>query len=357
MTAPARPVKAQTNGIWISRAEIAALPMSGAAWSGLLSEANASTGTPNLSNQDDPVNVRVMAKALAFARTGNTGYRNDVVNALRYIAQSGSYSGRALALGRELGAYVIAADVIDLKSVDPSLDQQFRAKIRQLLTTPTDGGPSNLVDCHEKRANNWGTQCGGSRAVVAAYLGDAAELARVAQVFKGWLGDRTSYAGFDYGDLAWQSDPSRPVGINPKGATIQGRNVDGVVPDDQRREGGFSWPPPKANYVYGALGGVLVQALILHRAGYPAFEWSDRAILRAFVWTHEQANFAAQSDDSWQPHLVNHIYSRTFPAQASSGAGKNVGWTDWTHGGRTAVDDPPDEGGAPNPPANLRIVP
>ena len=29
----------------------------------------------------------------------------------------------------------------------------------------------NLVECHEKRPNNWGNHCGASRAAVAAYLG------------------------------------------------------------------------------------------------------------------------------------------------------------------------------------------
>ena len=50
---------------------------------------------------------------------------------------------------------------------------------------------------------------------MAVYLGDATELANTAQVFKGYLGDRASYADFKYGDLSWQADPSKPVGINP----------------------------------------------------------------------------------------------------------------------------------------------
>ncbi len=106
------------------------------------------------------------------------------------IVNGGTYHGRALALGRELAAYVIAADLIDLKTFDPVLDSDFRATISDLLTTPTIDGPANLIECHEHRPNNWGTHCGASRVAVAAYLGDLAQLARVAQVFKGWLGDR-----------------------------------------------------------------------------------------------------------------------------------------------------------------------
>ena len=45
------------------------------------------------------------------------------------------------------------------------------------------------------------------------------QLARVAKVFKGWLGDRSSYSAFSYGELWWQCDPTKPVGINRAGCT------------------------------------------------------------------------------------------------------------------------------------------
>jgi hypothetical protein len=46
--------------------------------------------------------------------------------------------------GRELAAYVIAADIVSLRTLDPDLDSPFRVKIKQLLTTPTIDGPRNL---------------------------------------------------------------------------------------------------------------------------------------------------------------------------------------------------------------------
>src|SRR3972149_4721930 len=150
-----------------------------------------------------------------------------------------------------------------------------------------------------------------------------------AQVFKGWLGDRSAHAGFEYGDLAWQCDPGNPVGINPAGCTKQGHSVDGVLPDDQRRGGGFTWPPPHENYVWEALQGALVQAVLLHRAGYDVWNWEDQALLRAARWLHEQASFPATGDDSWQPHIINFYYGTGFPAPVPSSPGKNLGWTDW----------------------------
>jgi hypothetical protein len=345
---------AQTRGIWLDPSELAGLPTSGTAWQNLVDAASQNCGTPDLANQDDATNVCVMAKALVYARTGQVSHRINVVDAIWSVVNSGTYSGRALALGRELGAYAIAADLIDLRGYDAALDDRFRSKIRALLTTPTSGGPSSLIDCHEERPNNWGTHCGGARAAVAAYLGDTAQLARTAQVFKGWLGDRASYAGFDYGDLSWQCNASQPVGINPAGCTKEGHSIDGVLPDDQRRGGGFSWPPTKENYVYEALQGAMMQAVILRRAGYDVFAWQDRALLRAFRWLYTQANYQPTSDDSWLPFLINYFHGDARLATASkSSPGKNAGWTDWTHSGSAGSTPDP----APTPTPTLGVSP
>jgi hypothetical protein len=300
--------------------------MSGPAWDALQAQADKDAGTPNLSNQDQANNVIVLAKALVYARTGVEAYRAEVRR--QCMAAIGTEDGgRTLALGRELAAYVIAADLVGL---EPGEDERFRSWLRELLSKKMSDGRT-LRQCHEIRPNNWGTHCGASRAAVAAYLGDAAELARTAQVFKGWLGDRSSYAGFNFGDLDWQCDPGAPVGINPAGCTKDGHSIDGVLPDDQRRNGGFQWPPPCANYVWGALDGATVQAMILHRQGYPAWEWEGRALLRAYRWLHDEAGCRAEGDNSWQPHLVNSYYGTGFPAPLPAQPGKNMGWTDWSH--------------------------
>jgi hypothetical protein len=329
--APPPPQPPPAPGIWASASELAARPMSGLSWDTLHAAAAEDCDRPKLNNQNDKANVCVLAKALVFARTADLRLQLQVVDALRAIVGQGRYNGTALALGRELGTYVIAADLIDLKTFDPTFDATFRTELTELLTTETDEGPDTLVECHEQRPNNWGTHCGASRAAVAAYLGDTAALARVAQVFKGWLGDRASYAGFEYGDLSWQCDPDAPVGINPKGCTRNGHSLDGVLPDDQRRGGRYKWPPSRENYVYEALQGALMQAVILQRAGYDAFNWQDRALLRAFEWLHTQAQFPSEGDDTWQPSVINFYYLTAFPVQLPTRPGKNMGFTDWTH--------------------------
>jgi hypothetical protein len=332
-SAPTEPPPSTSGGVWLSASEIAALPTSGSAWSNLKSAADASCGTPDLSNQDDPANVCIMAKALVHARTGGSSYRDGVVAAIRSIVNSGTYSGRALALGRELGAYVVAADLINLAAVDPTLDADFRARLRELRTTRTTDGPKDLVECHDVRPNNWGLHCGASLAAVAAYLDDRAALDHIATVFRGWLGERSAYASFKYGsDLSWQADPNRPVGINPRGATKEGHSIDGVMPEEMRRCGSFQWPPCETGYNWEALQGAVGLAWLLHQQGYAAFAWGDSALLRSVQWLHTHAGTPADGDDTWIPHIINRVYGSSFPAPVPSRPGKNLGWADWTHG-------------------------
>jgi hypothetical protein len=50
---------------------------------------------------------------------------------------------------------------------------------------------------------------------------------------------------------------------------------------------------------------------------------------------YELNDYAAEGDDSWQPHVINHYYGESFPVRVPSRSGKNVGFTDWTHGAAT----------------------
>jgi len=312
--------------LWIDPARLASLPTSGPGWENVLRAAQEPTDAPDLSDMENPTNVRVMAKALVYARTGEERYRQEVVSAC--LAAIGTErGGSTLALGRELAAYVIAADLIGGLPEEPR--RRFDAWLREVRHQKLRGG--TLVSTHERRPNNWGTSAGASRVAVALYLGDTQDVERAARIFRGWLGDRSAYAGFRYGSLAWQANPNTPVGINPRGSRREGHSIDGVLPDDQRRSGPFEWPPPHENYVYGALQGALVQAVLLGNAGYDVWEWGDRALLRAFLWLHAEAGFPAQGDDGWEPWLVNFHYGVRLPAPDPARPGKIAGWTDWTH--------------------------
>ena len=318
-----------TPGIWISQAEIMSLPTTGAAWTNVKAKADADWGTPNLSDLDSKHDVYTLAGALIYARTGTTSYRVKTANAIMSAIGTENNS-RALEVSRNIQSYVIAADIIDFRSYDPVRENTFRSWLTTLRTKKmTDG--KTIVSTNETRPNNWGMHAGAARIAIDLYIGDRTDLDKAAHIFEGWLGNRSIYAGFKYGALDWQSNPAAPVGINPSGATIQGKNVDGVLPDDQRRSGGFTWPPPKENYVWEALQGASVQAHMLHRAGYDSWNWSNKAMLRATLWLYNIDAFPAQGDDTFIPWIINRAYGTSFVTKPAA-IGKNMSYTDYTLG-------------------------
>lgn len=337
------------RGIWLSQAELAALPTSGSAFQAVKAAADGSLGAPAISNQDSDHDVNTLAVALMWQATGDSSYRSKAANAIM-SAIGTEDGGRTLALARNLASYVIAADLIDLPGFNVEMGQEFTAWLSAVRNEAMSDGRS-LVQMREARGNNWGTNGGAALAAANAYLGDTAALSREAQVFKGWLGDRSSYAGFSWGSLSWQANPSAPVGVNPKDSTIQSRNVDGVLPDDQRRAGGFTWPPPCENYVWGGLGPALVEAEILSNVGYPdAPSWSDSALKRALVWVTNVAGCPANGDDVWAVWLGNSLYGLGFSASSPASPGKPMAWTAWTHGDSTRSGDPEPPPPPPPPP-------
>ncbi len=316
------------EGIWISCEEIDRLPAFGPAWNNVKHYADKPMLYPNLSDFSVLENIQVLAKALVYGKLKEENYRQQVIDALMLVIGT-ERRASTLSVGIKLLAYIVAADIVKLPQ---QKDKRFKRWLRRLKRKRFLDGRT-IAECHEKRPNNWGTYAGATRAAMAIYLGDHEELKRTAKVFKGWLGDRDSYTGFKFGsDLSWHADPLRPVGINPKGATKYGHSIDGVLPDDQRRSGPFRWPPPKENYVYTALQGAVAQAVILYRAGYKkVWNWEDKAILRAFKWLYEVANYPAEGDDTWLPHVINYYYKTNFPAPIPARPGKNIGFTDWIY--------------------------
>lgn len=337
------PSAADGRGIWLSRAELRAQPAWGEAWENVRREAAGGGGSALVSNQNSRHDTHALALALVAARSGDSSYRTRAADAI--VGAIGTESGplrsgsRMLPISRNVQSYVVAADLIRLGELDPAKDARFRAWIQALRTQAYDG--DTMVGDHERKSTNHGTMAGAARAAIAAYLGDARELARVAQVFKGWTGDRASYAGFSFQPAAYtfMPDPSQPRAVNPPGAVKDGHSVDGLLPAESMRCGRFRWPPCYTFYVWGGLSGAAVQAEILQRAGYDAWQWEDQALRRAYqrllelsrvdrVWWQE----ATTGDDSWQPWLANFAYGTSLPAVDRSQPGKNMGWADWTHG-------------------------
>jgi hypothetical protein len=316
------------DAVWLTRAEVLALPTEGPAWDALVEVATGDWDEPDLADQDSTNDTATLAGALYAVRLDDAAMRSRVELSLEDVPGTEEGS-RSLALARNLPGYVIAADLIDYR------EPRFEAWLDTIRFKVFDDGRS-LIATHEERPNNWGTHAGAARIAVDRYLGDTEDLARAAAVFKGYLGDRATYADFSYGDdLSWQADQAAPVGVNPPGATIDGHDVDGVLPEEARRIGTFQWPFPVgakgSNYLWEGLQGATVQAELLSRAGYDAWNWQDRAVWRAVDWLYRVAQFPAEGDDTWQVWLVNRAYGSDLPATSPTRPGKNMAFTDWTH--------------------------
>ncbi|MEX1171250.1 MAG: alginate lyase family protein, partial [Chloroflexota bacterium] len=329
-TATPAPATSGTGGtILVTSAYLSNLPTSGSAWNALKSRADASIGSPRISDQDDDKDLVVLAKALVWGRTGTTSYRTSALAGIKAAVGTES-GGRTLALGRNLPGYVIAADLISLSTLDPSYDKDvFRPWLRSLLTKNLDG--QTLRSTHEVRPNNWGTHAGAARAAIAAYLGDSSEMSRTATVFRGWLGDRSAYAGFKFGELSWQCDATKPVAVNPAGCKKDGIVIDGALPDEMRRGGTFKWPPAETGYAWEGMQGAVLQAELLRKAGYATWDWSDKALLRATRFLYDRVGWKATGDDEWQPWLIDRRYGTGYRAGAPAKTGKNFGYTDWLY--------------------------
>lgn len=321
-----------SNGfVWLNPVDLSVLPMQGLSWENLLRYANQPASTPDLSDQEDMDNVRVLAKALVYAKTGQAQYRSQVITAINQIRGTEDRVGsRTLSVARELGSYILAADLVRLDAQQRTSFGQF---IRTVISKTLPGGRAgvfSLIGMIDADPSNWGTHARSTVLIAALYLKDRALVERVANATQNWAGRNAS--SFSFGDdLSWHPSTTRLYGINPVGARINGYNVDGVLPDDQRRAGPFSHPFPLTNYAYEALQGALLTTELLHLRGYDSYNWSSRAILRAFNWLYYQGNFPAVADDIWMMHIINHRYGTNFPAAEGTGPGKTVGFADWIY--------------------------
>lgn len=323
------------DGIWISSDELAALPTDGPAWDRLRSVADGDLGVPDLSDFTNRHDVGTLALALVAARTGDAVDVATARDAIMSAIGTESDSTTAVQPCRNVTAYVLAADIIDMRTVDASADRTFRTWIDELRDVQWQDG--SFIDEDVERANNHGRMCGAARVVIARYLGDEADLADAALTFAHVLGDTSVGREFVWNDdLSWQADPDHPVGVNPSGVVRDGLDIGGALPEEMRRGASFAIPPVHTTYPWEGLQGIVVEAMVLDRAGYDAFDWSDRAVLRAveFMDRLDQAfpdsGWWAKGDDAWVPWVINDVYGTTFRT-TPAGGGKNTGWTDWTH--------------------------
>lgn len=330
---------ATPGALWISPEELAALPTSGPAWESLVATAeDGPRRRRDISCQDSTHNIDTMAVALVAARLDDDRLRRRVRDAIADVidTERGSTCGhdsrnRWLALGRNLTGYVLAADLIGLWDVDPALDERFREWIDPLRTWSRRDEPSlSLADLDSAMPDNWGAHAGASRVAASLYLGDMDDVGRSAASFAEFATDGDGYEYRDSWDLSWACDPEHPTPINGP-CTRDGNELDGIVVADMRRGDGYRWPPRQTRYPRETIVGRTVQAQLLERAGFPAFDQGDEALRRA------GARLLALDavDGDWYEPEINAYWLLDarfggFPTEGPA-VGRQVAGVDWTH--------------------------
>src|SRR3990167_1980221 len=170
------------RGLWLTDAELAALPSSGTKYN--VVKAGADSPTPaaprlNIHDSDYDHGPYILARALIYAKTGTASYRTSVIDELTtYIGtetnpQGPGYSGQEpwLAMGRKLPSLVAAADLLRYS------DATFDIWLGGLRDAIFPGwGTKSLHTEQRGRNNNHSTASGQGLIFIDAYLNDTTRL-------------------------------------------------------------------------------------------------------------------------------------------------------------------------------------
>lgn len=312
----------ESLGIWTSREELQTIPMRGPAWEAVWEAAQQDTSRPDVGDQNDRTNTRVLAAAIVFARTDDERFRRKVVQAIEQVVANGQPRGRTLPWAREAGAYAMAADLVGYRT------EAFESWLRNIADVWEGEDGRTLRQMFHQRPNNWGAHAFGTLCAVDVYLGAFHSLEALREYWiAGVVGPNPGYQFGD--DLSWHADPSNPRLINPAGAKIAGFPVDGFIPDDMRRGDSFRVPPTHTGYAWEGLQGQIVAARILERCGMPIWDVGDQALYRAAhaLEVRLGGHWQATGDDRWMLAFLDDAYGTQWSfGRDVYGHGKNAGW-------------------------------
>lgn len=378
----------------ISKERLESLPTSGAEWDYLKKNADeavavtldsSSEGSPWLTNFNDtgdgqrlPAKYLGAALVYASAYSGDKEpYRKAVEDGIRHIIGSEEELGTDgtepeegyLAVARQLTAWIMAADLIDF---DRSLtgtrttpgrtsgSDWTKVSFEGWLSTITEKEISNhsrwrtIAGTQEDSASNFAAHSTAARVAVCLYLKDTEQLAKTIKVMKGFLGDNASYPTYPLSqEWPYPNDGMTPSGAfdptwacnysdtkngwRPINSGDCGPEMDGIMVDDISRSAGSypNWDNKGISYSHGALQGLYLAAVLLERAGEPAFSWSDQALKRAILWLDRQGQVPSTNDlenhyghERHLPWIANYYYNLNLTTQPSH-LGRSLAFTDW----------------------------
>lgn len=348
---------APTYGLWLNASQVSVLPTTGAAWLLMANDAlNVPWGSPQLYTELNDHGAFAFAGGLYYAKSGDDDVRTKVAQAITDLVASPSTIGAtpagasltALSVAKQLPGYVLAADLINLASLDATLEGQFRDLITRMLTEPLVNGPVSLTLASQTLPDRWGAWATFAKFLVGVYTASLVNSLQAIQVFQGLLGDRAAYSdlsspGFDYSlDTSWQPDPALPVPLNPFGAARGSRSIDGALPDElAKSDGPYHFPFPKDQSAWDMLEALTAMTWVLKQRGTATEGNQTSALKRAAEWQLFQAVLSPSAERQWVPWVLKTLYPTLVVSTSNAGRGPAVGYADWTHGPTVAPNFSP----------------
>ena len=329
----------------ISRADLMALPTSGTAWNSVRASADASA-SPDLCNQDNKADINALAAGIVYARTGDEEYKAKVIDLIgkAMASQKDGCNNAVLAMGRQLGGYVLAADFAGYR--EPVFTDWLAMVVEREV-----GGHSRW---HQLRftaydsANNWGTFALASVTAVDIFLNRTADIEKDWQTFASY---GVSYGGqfnktSDYNEqwscYSTTSSGKLPVAINPSVMLVNnapvpciksGINLDGAPVEDSSRSAFGSY----STYIHESLQGYAVMAQLWNRTGREGWTVNNSQVCRAVQFGDRAGRTNDSSVSYFVVHMANRFCGLSLPTNTPTSGGRMFGFSDWLFQNATPV--------------------
>lgn len=311
----------------ISRDSLMALPTSGAAWTTIKSSADAAA-TPDLCNQDNKADVNALAAGIVYARTGNAAYRAKVINLISsaMASQRDGCNNAVLAMGRQLGGYVLAADFAGYR--DPAFTNWLTGILDRKV-----GGHSRwfvLRFTAYDSASNWGVHALASTTAADIYLNRTADIAKDWEVFsaygkpQGWPFNKASSFNEQWSCVATNSTGKLPIAINTP-CLKSGINLDGAPVEDSSRSSFGSY----STYIHESLQGYAVMAQLFERTGRNGWTVNNSQVCRAAQFGNRAGRLNDNGVSYFVAFMANRFCGLSLPTKTPTSRGRMFGFSDW----------------------------
>jgi len=335
------PTPPPTSVVWISAAEVMALPNNNTAFNRIKSVAAGTQPSLSYTAYSENHAKWVMANALVGVRNNDSAIKARAISGLEKAVSTSYGKDSFKEITRNWPEYIISASMLNYRA------PAFLAKMDELMLYRFEGSDAGTIMSNNETSPGNGSACAGAMLAAAAIYRpnttwrDSAikGIKMFCGLYPGQFDIR--HEGSDEGRDLWYYPPgqiSLYTPINPPGSIIKGEDCSGFIPVEvERSSPTWQWPPPcTANYHRLDLGSRVIQAEILAKAGiYNAFPLMSNALLRA---AQAEIRLVEQegADPNWAVRTYFHYRILELRHGVSLGStipkdGRCVTGVDWTH--------------------------